>query len=718
MTPQPSKNPTITLLAHARVPSPDSAETYDRDWATGYDLAEALATTWPTDVHATQYAPLEVPDDTGGDPIVVRASKQALAEGRTLSMVALFGDLDDPVAHRDHTSARDEWRAEVEAKLEASGLTWYRTRGGARVVLALPDAVEIRNEADERAWWDLYLAFVAWAKATHGLELDPRCKDCWHLFRLPNVMRDGKAQRAEVQGAIGVADLGAICSFATSVATKPEPSTPHAQTTNPRMQRALTMASRLPPSVEGCGGDAALYHAATELGTVLGDDAGAIREALDHFNARCLPPWPSTKLDLEARRAAERHDPVMAAYASRHESRKTAPQGAPVDVSGDPIDRWHMFGGAASFVTPEEPIEYLCEGLQLAKSEGKISIIAGQPGGSKGPTADHLAVCFALGAPAFGKHPCKATKVMVIDYEGRRLTMRRLRRLARGMGRDPADLEGRITVLDGNQFDLRDRATREMLGQLCRSEGIEVLILDSYTTAMVNAGVDANSPEYAALASALGKLDMFVLAVAHCNKASAKNGVPRLSDIAFTGALGALAQTALGVYYPDEANKNQARVACLRAPEGDFAPIDVQWSGDAKQDDPLTVKVVAAAAMTGTSKTSKELEARKAEIADASELARRILRLLAGDRFNSGWTAGKLRERLSRSGKDLAKADEWLARRGYIETHTLPSESFAKIRITDAGRAFIGCENVADAPRVGQLPQRGDVVPPQKRIKA
>lgn len=678
--------PIVTCLAHARVPSVDGVDAYDREWACAAPLEDALTAVHDSDVHITQYAPVEVPDDKGGPPIVVRASRTAIRDGVPISMVVLVGDIDPP-EHR----AKQVWREEVEAKLRASGLAWYRTRNGARVVCALPELIVLRTEADELEWYGVYLAFVAWARDVHGLALDPKCKEWGRLFRLPNVMRDGRDERAEVHGEITIAPMGDILTYAATNAPS-APATPHAASDDERTTRAHTMATRLPPSVEGCGGDAALFHAACELETICGADRDAIRSALDVFNARCLPPWPASKLDLEASRAAARHDPVVAAYAARLEARVV---GAPVDVADDPaVDPWHAF---ASFTAPEVPLEYVCEGLRLAKSKGKISIIAGYAGTSKGPLADYLAVCFALGVPVFGAHEVKRTRVLVIDEEGLRLTMRRLRRIARGLGHDPAELEGWVLPLDGGLVgDLCDDGAQECLASLIREKQIGAVILDSYTTAMLPSGIDSNTPQYAALASALGQLDVLVLAVAHARKGDARKGPPTLEDISGSGALAALAQTALGVWYPDADDHDVACVRCLRAPEGDFDTFEIQWSGNALADEPLTVVL-----HEGTPKTvtPRRIEALKTRIADTTRHAERLVEFLsAQDRMGVGVDASKCRSHLGIPQGVWSYVRDDLVRRGVVVESTLPSDSRVTLRLA------------GDAPlSATRLPQPGEV---------
>jgi hypothetical protein len=92
---------------------------------------------------------------------------------------------------------------------------------------------------------------------------------------------------------------------------------------SPHLARAHALAQRLAPSVEDHGGDEALLRAATELATVLGEDAAAITAVLtETFNPRCLPPWPAAKLKREAGRAALRQATPEARYGRRAAARR------------------------------------------------------------------------------------------------------------------------------------------------------------------------------------------------------------------------------------------------------------------------------------------------------------------------------------------------------------------------------------------------------------
>lgn len=251
-----------------------------------------------------------------------------------------------------------------------------------------------------------------------------------------------------------------------------------------------------------------------------------------------------------------------------HASRVSPTPWAKPAVADDPLGR------RLSFSDPEIPLEYYCEGLRLAPSDGKISLIAGLPGAGKGPLADYLAICFTFGLPAFGRFPCRKSRVLVLDCEGARLTMRRMRRMCRALGvdarelSDPRDVSGVMLLSDKTFYAIQ-------------AEAPEVVILDSYTSAMMPTGLDARQPEFAQLAAMLGALDVLVISVAHANKAPLANERPTLQQVSGSGALASYAQTGVAVWHPDDERPEVIRVACMRAPETSFPTIDIEFTDTA-----------------------------------------------------------------------------------------------------------------------------------------
>ena len=258
-------------------------------------------------------------------------------------------------------------------------------------------------------------------------------------------------------------------------------------------------------------------------------------------------------------------------------ARRGAPATSSVEVrglsdAGADREDWRR----VRFADPDEPIDYRCPGLGLATSRGKVSVIAGQPGAGKGPLADHLALCLATGSPAFGRFPCHAAPTLLLDWEGVRLTMRRLRRMARSLGLDGARVDESLAVVDvSGCVDPLAETWQSDLADVVRRDGIRHLVIDSYTSAMLGTGVESVGTAYAELARLLGRLGVMVVCVTHANKASASAERPRLADVMGTGALGALAQTAIVVSRDDD--RERVRVGCARAPETRFATFELAF---------------------------------------------------------------------------------------------------------------------------------------------
>lgn len=433
-----------------------------------------------------------------------------------------------------------------------------------------------------------------------------------------------------------------------------------------RTARARAIAERMPASIEHAGGDLALLKCATELGNILGDDSRAIESALGIFNERCEPPWPATKLRLEATRQARQQRDPMAKVARR----RTEPE-RPREAS---LDAFLTLGKSPSWRDPIVPPAYLCEGLRLAPSEGKISLIAGQPGSGKGPIADHLAVCLALGLPAFGAFPCRRTPVLFTDLEGINLTRNRMSRMCRAMGHSPLDLEGWLTMVDASCVsDLTTDAYLSALISTVKDFGIGALFLDSYTAAMLRCDVEASSPQYARLAIQLGTLGILVLSVTHAAK-SAGAGRPTLLGIAHSGALAAMAATAIVTHRPDPDDDHLVHVGCARAPETGFAGFDIRFSG--APHEPLAISVVEES--LGETRSVEKDRQRMALVAKAADSIEVHLRQLGWAEI--GATASKIQEALGLRGIWTDAIAE-CQRRGTVEIASLPSDRLSKWRL-------------------------------------
>ena len=346
--------------------------------------------------------------------------------------------------------------------------------------------------------------------------------------------------------------------------------------TEAALARAHALASRMPPSVADHGGDEALLRVSTELATILGEDAAAIETVLtETFNPRCVPEWDAKKIKREAQRAAGREASPDARLRRRRAARHAAREEESEDLGHTELDPF-AYGEPTDWTRPPPKIAWLCEGLGIAPSERKVTLIGGQPGAGKGPLAGYLAACIATGRPVFDLFPVKRSRVLYLDFEGRTLSDIRIRSHLRGMGARPEELGDRLLHLDAAPRSMLDLG---WLRSRIENMKIGVVIIDSYTSASIEFGAEANSPEFAYLAQELGALGIVVIIVAHARtpKSGQHGERPALADIAGSGALAGYAQTAIAVWTPDEDDKTFCRVGCMRAPGKAFETLDVRW---------------------------------------------------------------------------------------------------------------------------------------------
>lgn len=308
---------------------------------------------------------------------------------------------------------------------------------------------------------------------------------------------------------------------------------------------------------------------------------GALREALGQERADLVYSIAEASLGAKRRAAMAARSEAKATKAENDTSEGGSFTGGPSPLSTNA----GLLGTVLSFSDPERPIEYICPALGLAPNDGKVTMIAGLFGGAKGPFADYLAVCFALGAEVFGVHEVRRSNALILDFESSRLTMKRCRRIARGLERKEGELDGALHVMAASAAAVMDPQWLDTLAAYIEAHQIGVVVLDSYTRALLAHGVDFDRPEFAELAAGLASLKCCVIIIAHANKASATKDEPTLLDVSGSAALPSQVQTGIILYYPNRQDKNVVRVKCDRALEAPFVTFDATWSGD--KDEPL-----------------------------------------------------------------------------------------------------------------------------------
>jgi hypothetical protein len=178
----------VTVVRGPRVYGwPDKTEgtATERDRAYVLPLGRALSRTYSTDAHFTQYA----------TPNGRRLCKDALERGVEVPMTCITFDIDDPEMHGKKAPAREEWRAELRARMaklhEAHpGAYYYETKGGARILYTLPSPTVLRTHDDGRRWSQAYAIAIAHLERVFGIEADRACGDWTRLFRLPHATRE------------------------------------------------------------------------------------------------------------------------------------------------------------------------------------------------------------------------------------------------------------------------------------------------------------------------------------------------------------------------------------------------------------------------------------------------------------------------------------------------------------------------------------------------
>lgn len=377
---------------------------------------------YDTDVHYTAYT----------CPLARRLNAEALThpDFTGAQMVAAIFDVDGPKHER--TAAWVESEAGKLHKLEDAhpGGFVYLTRGGYRIVFLLPAPVPIESEADAKRWFQTYTAWRGYLKERFDIDADAKVSHWNSLFRVPHGARDGEVQEHDTigdPGRIGVWSVEVNLATPPEQVAKPSPVTAHAAApdiSDPdeliyRQGLFVKACQTMPPSVQGEGGDLALFkvvqRGAYDLQLPTDDVLEIVRQ---HFDPRCIPPWGG---ELESR---VRHKAESA------KTKSTRPRGEPVpwDIAGSspaPPPPPHRKDDGVfwdDWDEPLPPVEWLIEGLVPA---GTVGAFVAHGSSLKTWTMLSLAASVAKGQAWLGKYAVKKGKVLVLDYESGRYELRR-----------------------------------------------------------------------------------------------------------------------------------------------------------------------------------------------------------------------------------------------------------------------------------------------------
>lgn len=576
------------------------------------DLRDALTRVWPTDAHFAAYEPIELPVAGTDRTAIVRpritadqTSPDTIYDCDVpMRMVALVGDLDDPVAHETGGDARDEWVADIASRLESSGLAWYRTARGARCIMRLAVPFEIRTPADTQAWRELYMSWRQWAAEAHGLEIDRACADPTRVFRLPCVTRDGELNEADV------VRLDQMPVFDPGVHLRDVPDTeetnadarvvdgdrgvlPAPDDTPAPTERAKRLAKAI--GLRWLDGGRIETNAALNLfGGLLGHhwskaevasllallDAHEPDErkraehrrilgnavALDGFGG--FVDWAGE--DWADADAALNYDPAIDRLRERSARLDAAPSfdAARVNDLTPDADAFTAMCDWADRTRPPPALEYVVPGLELAP--GKVSAIQAFARGGKTPFALLLALCVASGKPFVG-HDVVQCPALYLAFEGGLLTEEREARLCAGLGLDRAAVPFRLARPHG----YLDPGFCLALEDYVRAHRIGLVVVDTYTSG-VPGDIDHNSSRFSEAMRALGDLSdatgACVVVLLHENKGDRQDSMRGISG---HNTVPAAIQAAIRLRNDPE--RSTLTVSCTREVRRPFETFDVMF---------------------------------------------------------------------------------------------------------------------------------------------
>lgn len=227
--------------------------------------------------------------------------------------------------------------------------------------------------------------------------------------------------------------------------------------------------------------------------------------------------------------------------------------------------------------------------------QGEVTLLAGHGGGGKSYTALSIAVHVALGRP-FGN--LTTTQAPVLFYSGEdnsQVLRRRLARLCRALRVAPAELDGKLIMLDVSDLDpalhreqrvesngrksiVLETALLDSLARLVQQRGIGLTIIDNASDAYDDDEIKRARVRafIRSLRTRLARPDRAVLLLCHINKSSATNGKSAgAEDYSGSTAWHNSVRSRLSLI-PD--GDNAARIEHLKANLGPKAgPVRLQW---------------------------------------------------------------------------------------------------------------------------------------------
>jgi hypothetical protein len=184
-----------------------------------------------------------------------------------------------------------------------------------------------------------------------------------------------------------------------------------------------------------------------------------------------------------------------------------------------------------ALTNPAPPTEFVWDGYL---PRGVVSMLSAHGGTGKSTIALMLGVCAALGRPLFGVDTVQAKTLFVSLEDSAHVVRHRLGFICKEWGIDPAQLDGRLHIVDGTEnpelFSANNRvggettATHSELLQLVQAEGFGLVAVDNASDAF--GGDEIQRKQVRAFIRALGDLARFtncaVLLLAHVDKTTSR----------------------------------------------------------------------------------------------------------------------------------------------------------------------------------------------------
>lgn len=146
------------------------------------------------------------------------------------------------------------------------------------------------------------------------------------------------------------------------------------------------------------------------------------------------------------------------------------------------VEQWH-FANGVDLAKELPPENFLVEGLGITAPG--VMLMGGAGFGGKTMFAQHLALCIVTGKKLLGHYDVRRGKVVHLDWEQGKLTIRRYQRLAREMHIDLEAVGDDLTVSILPTAYLSDEESEETMMRICN--GVAVCIIDAFRGAFPKA---------------------------------------------------------------------------------------------------------------------------------------------------------------------------------------------------------------------------------------